>query len=158
MRTMKSKVKPKEIQVNLPAAHLFSTEDEISALAAAINTIIHGKVKIKCESLGVLGGQYVGLFYVQRNNESQEIHDEFMRLIEQEEMVAVSSFGSNGGVQCDTDRGPCACGAWHKPGELWPEITHTLCIDCDELMMLHQKGLDHCSCGCEWSKGKCESQ
>lgn len=22
-------------------------------------------------------------------------------------------FGSNGGVQCDTRRGPCACGAWH---------------------------------------------
>ena len=152
------KVKPKEIMVNLPVVLLFKTEGDIPALAAAINTIIFGKVRIKYETLGLLGGQYVGLFYVQRNNESQEIHDEFMRLIEQEEMVAVSSFGSNGGVQCDTDRGPCACGAWHKPGELWPEITHTLCIDCDELMMLHQKGLDHCSCGCEWSKGKCESQ
>ena len=62
--TIHSRVKPKEIMVNLPAAHLFATEDEIPALAAAINTIIHGKVKIKCENLGVLGGQYVGLAMV----------------------------------------------------------------------------------------------
>lgn len=80
------KAKPKEIMVNLPAVHLFACEEEIPALAAAINTIIHGKVKIKCETLGVLGGQYVGLFYVQRNNESQEMRDEFMELIEQEEL------------------------------------------------------------------------
>lgn len=79
------KVKSKEIMVNLPAVHLFSTEDEIPALAAAINTIVHGKVKIKCEVVGVLAGQFVGLFYVQRNNESQEMRDEFIRLIELEE-------------------------------------------------------------------------
>lgn len=24
-------------------------------------------------------------------------------------------YGRNGGVECDTDDGPCACGAWHKP-------------------------------------------
>lgn len=82
------KVKPKEIAVNLPAVHLFVTEDEIPALAAAINTIIHGKVKIKYEALGVLGGQFVGLFYVQRNNESQQLHDEFMELINEEEDAA----------------------------------------------------------------------
>ncbi len=79
------KFKPKEIMVNLPAVHLFSTEDEIPALAAAINTIIHGKVKIKCEIVGMLAGQHVGLFYVQRNSESQELRDEFTRLINQEE-------------------------------------------------------------------------
>ena len=33
----------------------------------------------------MLGGRHVGLFYLQRNDESQEIHDEFMRLIEEEE-------------------------------------------------------------------------
>ena len=57
----------------------------MASFASAINTIIHGKVKIKYEMLGQLGGQYVGLFYIQRNNESQEIHDEFRRLIEAEE-------------------------------------------------------------------------
>ena len=77
--------------VNLPAVHLFSTEDEIPALAAAINTIIHGKVKIKCETVGLLGGQHVGLFYVQRNSESQELRDEFIRLINQEEESLMSS-------------------------------------------------------------------
>jgi hypothetical protein len=80
------KVRPKEILVNLPAAHLFQSEDEMASFASAINTIIVGKVKVKYEFLGLLGGQSVGLFYIQRNNESQEIHDEFMRLIEAEEM------------------------------------------------------------------------
>ena len=79
------KSKPKDIQVNLPAVHLFSTEDEIPSLTTAINTIIHGKVKVKYEVLGVLGGRFVGLLYIQRNKESQEMHDEFVRMIEEEE-------------------------------------------------------------------------
>jgi len=82
------KFKPKEIQVNLPAVHLFSNEDEIPAMAAAINTIIHGKVKIKYETIGILAGQYCGLFYVQRNNESQELREEFLQMIDQEELSA----------------------------------------------------------------------
>lgn len=82
----KMKFKPKEIMVNLPAIHLFDHEDGISELAGAINTIISGKVKIKCESLGRISGQFAGLFYVQRNHESKQIRDEFMQLIEQEEI------------------------------------------------------------------------
>lgn len=71
--------------VNLPAVHLFASPEEIPELAAAINTIIHGKVKIKCEDLGILGGQHVGLFYIQRNMESQQLHDEFIQMINNEE-------------------------------------------------------------------------
>lgn len=22
-------------------------------------------------------------------------------------------YGTNGGIKCDTDNGPCSCGAWH---------------------------------------------
>lgn len=84
-------MKPKEILVDLPAVHIFSTEDEISALAAAANTFVHGKVKIKCETVGILGGQFVGLFYIQRNSESQEMRDKFIQLIEQEEMNELSA-------------------------------------------------------------------
>lgn len=80
------KVKPKEIMVNLPVVLTFATEDEIAALASGVNTFIHGKVRVKYETLGTLGGQYIGLFYLQRNNESQELHDEFVRMIEQEEI------------------------------------------------------------------------
>lgn len=80
------KTKPKDIQVNLPAVHLFQSEDEMALFAYAINTIIHGKVKVKYDELGTLGGQSVGLFYIQRNHESQILHDEFMRLIEAEEI------------------------------------------------------------------------
>lgn len=28
---------------------------------------------------------------------------------------------TNGGVECDSDNGPCACGAWHRPEEITPE-------------------------------------
>ena len=79
------KVKPKEVLLNLPVALLFDEPWEITSFAANINAILHGKVRLKVEELGVLGGRHVGLFYLQRNDESQEIHDEFMRLIEEEE-------------------------------------------------------------------------
>jgi hypothetical protein len=136
------KVKPKEVMVNLPAAHLFQSEDEMASFASAINTIIHGKVKIKYEVLGLLGGQYVGLFYVQRNNESQEIHDEFMRLIEQEE------------IQTVTDEDIISS----DPLPLQHSSQHGFCLDCVEYAMLHHKGLYHCWCGEDWINGKCESQ
>ena len=79
------KVKPKEVLVNLPVALLFDEPWEVASFAANINQILHGKVRLKAEELGTLGGRHVGLFYLQRNNESQEIHDEFVRLIEEEE-------------------------------------------------------------------------
>lgn len=80
------KFKPKEVLVNLPVVLTFPVEDEIVQMAAAFNTFIHGKVKMKYEVLGTLGGQYVALFYIQRNSESQQLHDEFTQMIEDEEM------------------------------------------------------------------------
>jgi hypothetical protein len=80
------KFKPKEIMVNLPTVLTFQNEDEIVQMASAFNTFVHGKVKMKYETLGVLGGQVVGLFYIQRNNESQQLRDEFVEAINQEEM------------------------------------------------------------------------
>lgn len=79
------KFKPKEVMVNLPTVLTFQSEDEIVQMASAFNTFIHGKVKMKYEVLGVLGGQHVGLFYIQRNNESQQLRDEFVDAINQEE-------------------------------------------------------------------------
>jgi hypothetical protein len=136
------KVKPKEIMVDLPAAHLFSSEDEMAQFASAINTIIHGKVKVKYDVLGILGGRYVGLFYVQRNLEFGEIHDEFIRLIEQEEMAA--SQVTVGDEVLSED----------EAEEV--ENKHGFCMDCDEYVMLHHKGLHHCWCGGDWINGKCE--
>lgn len=78
------KVKPKEVLVNLPVALLFEESWEIDSFAANINTILHGKVKVKLEELGMLGGKHVGLFYLQRNDEYFEIRNEFVRLIEEE--------------------------------------------------------------------------
>jgi hypothetical protein len=85
------KFKPKEVMVNLPVVLTFMTEDEIVQMAAAFNTFIHGKVKMKYEVLGTLGGQFVALFYMQRNNESQQLRDEFMELIEAEEIRELSA-------------------------------------------------------------------
>lgn len=81
------KVKPKEVMVNLPVALLFDEPWEIISFAANINTILHGKVKLKVEELGILGGRSVGIFYLERNGEYHEIRDEFVRLIEQEEIT-----------------------------------------------------------------------
>ena len=79
------KFKPKEILVNLPIALLFDQPWEIASFAANLNTILHGKTRLKAEELGSLGGRYVGLFYLQRNNEYKQLYDEFIRLIEEEQ-------------------------------------------------------------------------
>jgi len=86
------KFKPKEVMVNLPVVLTFSNEDEIVQMVSAFNTFIHGKVKMKYEVLGTLGGQFIGLFYMQRNNESQQLRDEFMMMINAEEEAAASNF------------------------------------------------------------------
>jgi len=80
-------VKAKEVLVNLPAVHLFTQEGEDAVLAGGFNTFLHGKVRLKYESLGMLGGQYVSIFYLQRNNEFTELREQFMDLILQEEMA-----------------------------------------------------------------------
>jgi len=81
------KVKPKEIMVNLPVALMFNDSGEVASFAANINTILHGKVRLKFEELGKLGEQYVGLFYLDRNSEYFEIRNEFVQMIEQEEIA-----------------------------------------------------------------------
>jgi len=80
------KFKPKEVLVNLPVVLTFENPDEDAQLAASFNTFIHGKVHLKYETLGMLGGRYVSLFYMQRSNESQQLRDEFMQMIEDEEV------------------------------------------------------------------------
>jgi hypothetical protein len=79
------RVKPKEIFVNLPVVLLFDTEDEIAQLASGFNTFLHGKSRLKYETLGMLNKQFVGMFYLQRNGEFSLLREEFMRMIEEEE-------------------------------------------------------------------------
>lgn len=79
------KVKPKEVMVNLPIALLFASEEEVGSFATNINTIIHGKVRVKTDVVGNLGDKIVAIFYLQRNDEYSQIRDEFVRLIEGEE-------------------------------------------------------------------------
>jgi hypothetical protein len=80
------KVKPKEVLLNLPIALLFDTQDEADIFASNINTLINGKVKVKMDNVGILGEKHVTIYYLQRNDEYSEIRDEFLRMIEQEEM------------------------------------------------------------------------
>lgn len=143
------KVKPKEVLVNLPVALLFDEPWEIASFAANINTILHGKVRLKAEELGTLGGRYVGLFYLQRNAESQQIHDEFMRLIEEEQITEHDhSYVPNSTIP------PLEKDAHPRHEDLY---AHALCTDSSHCgdEMLHLKGEDHCRCGDEWHKGKC---
>ena len=79
-------IKPKEVFLDLPQVLTFRDYHEIPQMASHINTFIHGKVKVKYEELGNLAEQYVGIFYLQRNDEYQELRNEFMELINQEEM------------------------------------------------------------------------
>lgn len=143
------KVKPKEVLVNLPVAFLFDEPWEIASFAANINAILHGKVRLKAEDLGVLGGRYVGLFYLQRNGESQEIHDEFMRLIQEEE---VAEHAYVPGPESDPED------EWIDDAHPRDEdnYAHGLCQDCEENSMLHLKGEDHCRCGGEMVGGVCK--
>lgn len=80
------KVKPKEIFVNLPVVLMFDNSEKIPEFASNVNTILHGKVRLKYEDLGVLGGQYVGLFYLQRNDEYHTLREEFINMINLEEI------------------------------------------------------------------------
>lgn len=80
------KVKPKEVLLNLPITIMFTDYHEIPAFAANINQVLHGKVRVKYEELGNLGGQYVGIFYLQRNDEFTELRNEFMTMIETAEV------------------------------------------------------------------------
>jgi len=83
------KFKPKEVLVDLPVVLGFdpTENDNAEAFAAHINTIIHGKVKMKYEYLGDLGGKSMIIFYLQRNFEYQELRSEFMNMINHEECI-----------------------------------------------------------------------
>lgn len=80
------KVKPKELLVNLPIVLLFDDYHQIPDFASNINQIIHGKVKVKCEELGLLGSKYVGIFYLDRNDEFHDLREKFKESIEKEEL------------------------------------------------------------------------
>lgn len=73
------KIKPKKVQVNLPIYVLFDTVDELPQFAANINTILHGKQKVKYEEMGAHAGQFIGLFYIDRYEEYFELR-EFVQL------------------------------------------------------------------------------
>ena len=81
------RVKPKEVLLNLPTVIMFADYHEIPNFASNINQVLHGKIKVKYEELGQLAGQYVGLFYLQRNDEFDELRASFVQMIEREEMV-----------------------------------------------------------------------
>lgn len=112
------RVKPKEILVNLPIVLTFTDCHEIPEFAANINTLIYGKVKVKYEELGELGGQYIGLFYINRNDEFSELRAEFKEMIEAEEMVLhISKNGSRPCPESPQYSGWCnVCKTKHNEG------------------------------------------
>jgi hypothetical protein len=89
-------IKPKDLRVNLPIVLGFDDYHEIPAFASAINAIIHGKLRLKYEELGLLENQYMGIFYLHRNQEFQELRDEFVGMIDKETMDAEAACGTDG--------------------------------------------------------------
>lgn len=101
------KVKPKEVLANLPIVLTFTHEGEDAALASGFNTFLHGKVRLKYESLGKLNDQYVSIFYLQRNGEYNSLREQFVNIIEQEELTLAGNtpdydpkFGDNKLCEC----------------------------------------------------------
>jgi len=77
--------KPKEVLVLLPKVMAFNDQQEAATLAANFNSFIHGKIHLKYEVLGMLNNQQVVLFYMKRDQESQQLRDQFMQMNLQEE-------------------------------------------------------------------------
>ena len=77
--------KPKEALLTVPIVLMFDSSDEIACFAANVNAILHGKQRLKTEDLGILGGRFVGIFYLERGREYQELRDSFVRLIDEEQ-------------------------------------------------------------------------
>lgn len=69
------KIKPKKVLIDLPIYLLFPSADELPQFAAHINAVLHGKVKLKYDELGSHAGQFIGLFYLERNNEYRDLRE-----------------------------------------------------------------------------------
>lgn len=73
------KIKPKKVPVSLPIYVLFDSVDEMPQFAANINTILHGKLKLKYEEMGTHDGKFIGLFYLDRGSDYDDLR-EFVQL------------------------------------------------------------------------------
>ncbi len=80
------KIKPKTLMVNLPIALTFDSWDEIPKFAATINSIVAGRSLLKCEKIGSVEGKHIGIFYLQRNDEFQNLRNSFLNLIDKIEV------------------------------------------------------------------------
>jgi hypothetical protein len=129
------KIKPKEIFVNLPIVLLFQDYHEIPSFAANVNRIIHGKVKMKYEELGLLNGQYVGIFYIQRNDEYHQIRNEFVNMINLSEMgTTVTQQVEEPGAEYNPNYGDdkrCLCGhTYYRHFDSYDEMAPIGCKYC----------------------------
>ncbi len=75
------KLKPIEVQVNLPVYFEFETEDELAQMAANINSILAGRKRVKYEIVGDRGDKLVGLLYLERNRDYGELRDFVLQYI-----------------------------------------------------------------------------
>jgi len=69
------KIKPKEVMVNLPVYFSFSDSDKVAEFATNINSILHGKQRVKYDELGIHDEQIVAIFYLYRDKEFAELKE-----------------------------------------------------------------------------------
>ena len=95
------RVKPKEVTLDVPIALIMRDDFEAGKFASNINSVLHGKVKLKTDYVGSLDGGEVFIFYLQRNDEFSELRESFIKLIEEEESnsydrIVASSLNEDG--------------------------------------------------------------
>lgn len=86
---MSFKIKPKDVLINVPVVLEFTDYREIPIFANDFNKLLHGKVKLKSEELGILNGKYMGIFYLERNSEYTSLRNSFMNMINEAECPPV---------------------------------------------------------------------
>jgi hypothetical protein len=80
------KFHPKPVLLSLPIALSFDHDDGAAKFAANINTILHGKVKVKYDIPGSLSSKVIAIFYLQRGDDFFALRNEFVEMIEREEL------------------------------------------------------------------------
>lgn len=75
------KVKSKEVLVNLPCHFEFYNEDECATMAANINSVLHGRQRVKYDIMGKRGDMVVGLLYLDRSKEYLDYRNFILKII-----------------------------------------------------------------------------
>lgn len=79
------RIKPKEVQVNLPCHFEFHDESECVQMVSNINAILRGRTQVKYDLMGSRGQMLVGLLYLERSKEYQDYRNFLLKVVVDQE-------------------------------------------------------------------------